>query len=61
MLPNARAWLDANTSTHADEDTKDTNTGTDACFLMTVMTTVGDKVVVHSLGGSPTHGTQFRQ
>ena len=28
MLPNARAWLDANASTHADEDTKDTNTGT---------------------------------
>ena len=31
MLPIARAWLDANASTHAGEDTKDTkdtNTGT---------------------------------
>ena len=28
MLPNARAWLDANAPTHTDEDTKDTNTGT---------------------------------
>ena len=29
--------------------------------LMTVTTTVGDKVVRHSLGDRPTHGTQFRQ